>query len=143
MGTSRTMKLLRPSIVLLGVFAAAAADPQPTITVHGPTIVAFFEPITESELIADPDTNEALSDFQFYAGGARKAFLKTGIDFHEIYVRSFRIRIGSKTTTFRVGKVGVGYYFVAPGKRPRVEYGVLQASNILEIAEQYFGKVGN
>ena len=78
------MKLLRPSIVFLGIFAAAAADTQPTIIVRGPTIVAFLGPVTEAELKADPGTNEALSDFQVYAGGARKAFLNTGIDFHEI-----------------------------------------------------------
>jgi hypothetical protein len=134
------MKLLCPVIVFLGGFAATAADPQPTITVHGPTIVAFFEPITEAELKADPDANEVLSDFQYFAGGAGKAFQNTGIDFHVIYARSFKIRIGARTTTFRPEKSTVGYYFVAPGKKARVEYDVLDTGSILEIAEQYFGK---
>ena len=134
------MKVLCLVIVILGAFAATAADLQPTITVRGPTIVAFFGPVSDAELKAHPDINESLADFQYYAGGAGKALQNTEIDFHEIYVRSFRVRIGAKTTTFRVGKSGVGYYFVAPGKMPRVESGVLQASSILEIAEQYFGK---
>jgi hypothetical protein len=129
-------------VLLSGVFAAIAADEQPTIVVHGPTIVAFFEPVTEAELNADPDTNEALSDFQFYAEGARKAFLKTGIDFHEIYAKSFTIRTGTRTATFRPGKITVGYYFVAPGKKPRIEYGVNTDVDLVAIARQYFGQVG-
>jgi hypothetical protein len=136
------MKLLCPVIVFLGVFATTAADRQPTITVRGPTIVAFFEPVTEAQLKADPDTNEVLSDFQVYAGGARKAFLNTGIDFQAIYVKSFRIRIGNKTTTFRVGKSGVGYYFVAPGKKPRIEYGVNTDIGLVDTAKEYFGSFG-
>jgi hypothetical protein len=104
--------------------------------------VAFFEPVTEAQLKADPDTNEVLSDFQVYAGGARKAFLNTGIDFQAIYVKSFRIRIGNKTTTFRVGKSGVGYYFVAPGKKPRIEYGVNTDIGLVDTAKEYFGSFG-
>jgi len=129
-------------IVLLGMFVATAADPQPTIIVRGPTIVAFFDPVTEAELKADPGANEALSDFQFYAGGARKAFQNTGIDFHEIYARSFKIRIGTRTTSFRPGKITVGYYFVAPGKKPRVEYGVNTDVGLVDTAKEYFGKIG-
>jgi hypothetical protein len=136
------MRLLLLAIVLFGVFAAVAADPQPTIIVRGPTIVAFFGPVTEAELKANPDINEALADFQFYVGGARKALLNTRIDFHEVYAKSFKIRTGGRTTTFRPEKSLVGYYFVAPGKKARVEYDVLQATSILEIVEQYFGKAG-
>jgi hypothetical protein len=135
------MKLLCPVMVFLGVFAARAEDPQPIIPVRGPTTVAFFEPVTEAELKADPDTNEALSDFQVYAAGAREGFQDTGIEFHEIYARSFRIRIGNRTTTFRAGKDAVGYYFVALGKKPRIEYGVNTGERLVNIAKEYFGKV--
>jgi hypothetical protein len=136
------MKLLCPVMVFLGVFAVTAADPQPTITVRGPTIVPFFERVTAAELKADPDTNEALSDFQVYAERARKAFQRTGIEFREIYARSFKIRIRARTTTFRPGKITVGYYFVAPGKKPRIEYGVNADDGLVDIAKEYFGKVG-
>jgi hypothetical protein len=60
MGLGWTMKLPLAAIVLLGSFAARAADPQPTITVHSATIVAFFEPLTEAELKTDPQAGEAL-----------------------------------------------------------------------------------
>ena len=136
-----TIKLLLPVVFLLESFAAAA-DLQPTIAVHGPTVVAFFAPVSDKELKAHPDINESLSDFQFYAGGARKAFQNSNIEFHVIYAKSFKIRVGTRTTTFRVGKSGVGYYFVTPGKKPRVEYGVMTDSDMVEIAKQYFGKTG-
>jgi len=134
------MRFLSPAILLLGVFVAAAADAQPTITLRGPTIIAFFEPVSPADLKADPDLNESLSDFQFYASSVRNAFRNVGFDFHEIYVKSFRIRDGTRTTTFRPGKITVGYYFVAPSKKPRVEYGVMTETDLLAIAKQYFSK---
>jgi hypothetical protein len=45
----------------------------------------------------------------------------------------------TKLTTFRPGKVGVGYYLVAPGKDPRVEYGVMTDADLLQLAKEYFG----
>jgi hypothetical protein len=134
------MKLLSALIFFLGVSVATAADQQPTITVHGPTIVAFSWPFTEAELKAHPDTNEAFADFEFYTGRAMKALQNSGIYFQTVDATSFKTRTGSKTTTFRVGKSRVGYYFVAPGKKPRVEYGV--NNDLVETAERYFGKVG-
>ena len=52
------------------------------------------------------------------------------------------MRVGVKTTTFRPGKITVGYYFVAPGKKPRIEYGVNTDDGLVDIAKEYFGKVG-
>jgi hypothetical protein len=119
---------------------AVGADEQPAIVVRGPTIVAFFEPATDAKLAEDANTNEALSDFQLYAAQARVAFRHSGIDFQEISAKSFKIRVGARTTTFHAGKITVGYYFVAPGKKPRVEYGVRTDRDLLEISKAYFGK---
>jgi hypothetical protein len=117
-----------------------AAEKQPVVVVvRGPTVVAFFEPIPQSKLEKDPDTNEALADFQFYAKNVREPFRKERIEFHELYAHSFQLRNGKRLTTFRPGKVNVGYYLVAPGKRPRVEYGVMTDSDLLQVANQYFG----
>jgi len=126
--------LLACSVVLL------AAPKQPKIVVHGPTIIAFFSPVTQAEL--DHNTggaNEALSDFQFYAAQVREPFSKSAIAFHEIYARSFRVTLGSHTIIFRPEKVEVGYYLVAPGKEPRVEYGVMTDTDLLGVAREYFG----
>jgi hypothetical protein len=133
----RDAVLLTVLTASLGVAAVASF----TFVVRRPMIVAFFPPVTEAELKADPDTNEALSDFQVYAKLVREPLRKAGIDFHEVYARSFRIRVGATVRTFRSGDVDVGYYFVAPGKKPRIEYGVMSAADLLEIAGAYFGIV--
>jgi hypothetical protein len=126
--------------VLTGRIAPiAAAEKQPLVDVRGPTIVAFFKPVTQEQLEKDPDTNEALSDFQFYAKQARNALIKAGIEFHELQAHSFQLRVGQKVTTFQPAKADVGYYLIAPDKKPRIEYGVLTDADLLEVAKQYFG----
>jgi hypothetical protein len=111
----------------------------PIFDIHQPTIVAFFPHVTDAEMESNPDTNEALSDFQFYAGTASKPLREAGISFHVADTRSFTIRSGSKVRTFKTGKIGIGYYFIAPGKKPRIEYGVMVDADILDIASRYFG----
>ncbi|HEY2912920.1 MAG TPA: hypothetical protein VGK21_06145 [Candidatus Angelobacter sp.] len=119
--------------------APRAAEKQPLVVVSGPTVVAFFKPVPPGQLNKDPDANEALSDFQFYARSVRTRLRKVGIEFHELYAHSFRLRIGTQLITFRPVKQDVGYYFVAPGKKPRIEYGVMTDSGLLQVANAYFG----
>ena len=119
--------------------AAAAAKEHPPVVVRGPTIVAFFPPVTQTELEKDPDTNEALSDFQFYSAQLREPLRRRGIEFHELYAHSFQLRIGKKLRTFQPVKGDVGYYLIAPGRSPRIEYGVMTDVDLLEVAKEYFG----
>jgi hypothetical protein len=123
--------------------APGAAEKQPVVVVRGPTVLAFFEPFPTAKLGKDADTNEALADFQLYARKVRAPLKKAGIEFHELYARSFRLRVGNKLTTFRPARVGVGYYFVAPGKDPHIEYGVSTDADILQVANAYFGIKGS
>jgi hypothetical protein len=126
-------------LVALGLGATSAAKP-PVFSVTTLTVVAFFPPVTKEELDRDPDTNESLSDFQLYAAQVREPFRKAGIDFHETYTRVFAVRANGKTTLFRTTRrEEVGYYFCAPEKKPRVEYGVMTSSDLLAIAQEYFG----
>jgi hypothetical protein len=119
--------------------AQEGAKPEPVFVIHGPTIVAFFAPVTRQELDSDPDTNEALSDFQFYYGQAREPLRKAGIDFPDTNSLSFRIRIGKKLQRYRMSKIGVGYFFIAPGKEPHIVYGVMTDEDLLDAARKYFG----
>ena len=112
---------------------------EPTLEVHQPTIVAFFPPVTDAELSKDDGTNETLADFQYYAGKVREPFKQAGIAFHEVYARSFHIRNGRANTTFRPVKTDVGYYLVSPGKKPRIEYGVMTDADLFQVANEYFG----
>jgi PP-loop superfamily ATP-utilizing enzyme len=137
------MKRLRSAFACVALYALTvapgAAEKQPVVVVRGPTVVAFFELVPQAKLNKDPDTNESLADFQLYATSVREPLRKEGIEFHELYAHSFRLRIGSKLTTFRPAKVDVGYYLVAPGKKPRIEYGVMTDSGLLQVANAYFG----
>jgi hypothetical protein len=120
----------------------APADKQALIVVQGPILVAFFEPVTPAQLEKDPDANEALDDFQYYAANIREPLKKMGVEFHELYAHSFRLRVGNKLTTFRPGKETVGYYLLAPGKKPQIEYGVMTDADLLKLAREYFGLSG-
>ncbi|HEY5028540.1 MAG TPA: hypothetical protein VIK39_09050 [Candidatus Angelobacter sp.] len=139
------MKRLMSSIACVALcalgasFAPAAAEKKPLVVVHGPTVVAFFEPVTRAKLEKDPDTNEALADFELYARKAREPLRKAGIEFHELYAHSFRLRVGNRLITFKPVKVDVGYYLITPGKLPRIEYGVMTDIDLLQVANEYFG----
>ena len=130
--------LLLPCLLVCNVIAAQAQQ-QPRFVVDAPTIIAFFPPTSKAEVEKNPDTNEALADFQYYASQARKALKKAGVGFIETYATAFTIRQGAAITTFRPGKVKVGYYLTAPGKKPRIEYGVMTDSDLLKVASEYFG----
>ncbi len=111
-----------------------------TIEVQGPTIIAFFPPVTQAELDNDREgTNEALADFSHYAAQFRERLGKTPIAFTTLYTNSFRVRIGQRSTVFQPDKVRVGYYLIAPKKRPRIEYGVRTDDDLSRIAGEYFG----
>jgi hypothetical protein len=136
------MKLFR-WIVTLSVFVLlcrplGAAPKEKLVVANGPTVVAFFPPVKDTDLSNHPDINESLADFQFYATRVREKLHDAGIDFQEIFALSFAIRCGTKMTIFRPKKTTVGYYFIAPGKSPRVEYGVMTDADILHIATEYF-----
>jgi len=119
--------------------SAFAQGAPRTLAVEGPTVIAFFPPVTDAELEKDPDTNEALGDFQLYAMQAGPNLKKTGIDFEVISAAKFKIKIGTVVHTFSSGKIGIGYYFVMPGKKPLVRYGVMTDDEIVEVAGKYFG----
>jgi len=126
-------------VLACGIAPIPAAEKRPLVVVRGPTVVAFFEPITQAELEKDPDANEALADFQFYAKSVREPLRQAGIEFHELYAHSFRLRVGRTLAEFRPIKAHVGYYLVAPCKKPRIEYGVMTDDDLLGVVKEYFG----
>ena len=110
------------------------------IEIQRATIIAFCPPTTKAG-VTDADASEALSDFQFYAERIKQPLNKAGIGFQILYARSFRIRLGSETIVFRP-KTDIGYYLIAPGKKPLIEYGVMTDSDLLLVAKRYFGPIG-
>lgn len=114
---------------------------SPIVTVDKATIIAFYPPVLKADE-ANDDSNEALGDFQYYAGQIKQLLGKTNIRFEELYVRSFRVHVEGQTITFHP-KEAVGYYFIASGKKPHVEYGVRTDVDLLDIAKGYFGLLEN
>lgn len=132
--------LLVSALLLLLDLPAASAQRSgvPTFVVDQPTVIAFFAHVTDSELDTNPDLNEALGDFQLYASKAGPRLKAAGIHFDVASSAEFKTKIGSAVRTFRAGKITVGYYFIAPGRQPHVDYGVMTDEDILETASKYF-----
>jgi hypothetical protein len=125
-------------LCLLVGLGTAQQTPISTVVVKGPTIIAFFEHVTDSELENHPDTNEVLGDFQLYASQAGPRLKNAGIVFQVVSNVRFRIKDGATAWTFSARKVPVGYYFIAPGKPAHVEYGVRTDDDLLAAARKYF-----
>jgi hypothetical protein len=130
---------------VLAVFLVGIAQSQPMrhqsppIAIHGPMIVAFFIPMTEAEANSGEGDAEALDDFNFYFYQVEKRLKKAGIDLQQVSGRSFQILDGGKRRSFQTGKIGIGYYFIAPGKEPHVEYGVMTDEDLADASQKYFG----
>ncbi len=133
------VSVLGLACLLIGTVPLTSGQKATSFDIQRPTAVAFFCPATHSEPLRDADTNEALADFQLYAAQVREPLERRGIDFKVAYTHSFRIRIGNAVTTFRPDKVGIGYYLVAPGKKPLIAYGVMTGGDLLQVADEYFG----
>lgn len=103
-----------------------------------PTIIAYFTPSKKARSM-DDETGEAYEDFQLYSNRAEISLKKEDIEFHQVYALSFQISTGGKLVKFSTSKSGVGYYLIAPGKKPRIEYGVMTDTDLLSVAHEYFG----
>lgn len=126
-------------LAVVGTFLQTPARKEPVIVIERPTVVAFFVPLSQASFKNDSDANEALGDFQFYAEKARNVLKNAGIDFQEVYARSFQVQRGARTTAFRPVKATIGYYLVSPDKEPRIEYGVMTDVDLQQVAKDYFG----
>jgi hypothetical protein len=125
-------------VMLLTLATTPLRSARPSVVIRRPTIIAFFS-VTQKELKRDPDTNESLADFQIYVDQARERLAKMGIDLREVYARSFRVIIADRVSIFRAAAQDCGYYFVAPGKTARIEYGVETDTDLVQLSTEYFG----
>jgi hypothetical protein len=123
---------------LVLVASAKSAGTEPVV-VNGPTIVAYFPPVTQSAVDADQGLSETLGDFQFHLRTAEPCLKKAGIAVFERYGVSFDLRDGSAGTIFRPKTNEIGYYFIAPGRKPRIERSLIADVGLLQIAREYFG----
>lgn len=126
----------------LDVEIELGSPPPPPIVVTGPTLVAFFAG-SDDKPTRNPDDGQALADFQLSVQHARAALRSRGVAFVVLYTHSFELRIAEKVTTIECDKIGVGYYLIAPGKKPLLASGVMTDADLLQQADKYFGTQPN
>jgi hypothetical protein len=110
-----------------------------TIEIHRATIIIFEPPPKPGELENGEGDAEAYCDFAYYMDRAEKPLQESGIEIRSVLTREFVVRDGNKIRTLKTGKIEFGYYLIAPGKEPRVEYGVMTDKDLFNEARKYFG----
>lgn len=127
-----------PVILAVNPVFGKAADKAQVFEVDRPTVIAFFPSAAKSTKKAG-SANDSLADFQLYTSSARQPLQSGGVDLQVVYEREFRVIVDGRTTTFKPSKSETGYYYVAPGKKPRIEFGVMNDTDIVRVAHEYFG----
>lgn len=127
------------AVLALGAKAQAPAEKPEVFVIHGPTIITFFPPTSQKELDSGDGAGEAADDYSYYLSLVDKPLKQAGIRVESTMARSFRLRVGKSTRLFHSGKIGIGYYFIQPGKEPHVEEGVQTDVDLLDEARKYFG----
>jgi hypothetical protein len=122
------------------VAPALYAQKPLSINVCRPTVIAFFKPASNPQDAIESGDNESLGDFQVYYGRVQQPLKDRNINSKVVYTPRFRTECGIHVNTFIAKKTMVGYYFIAPGKSPRVEYGVMTDLDLLKVADEYFGR---
>jgi hypothetical protein len=132
-------------VVFLIVLSAAASKPQsskeriPAFEIEGPTIITYFRESSQAELDKGGGDAEAASDYSYYLNNVEGRIESSGITLKSIVGAHFRVKIGNKVLDVRDDAVGVGYYFITPGKAPRLEKGVMTDEDLVLEARKYFG----
>lgn len=108
------------------------------VIITGPTVIAFFPPVSQQQVDADPDLNEVLADFQWHLGGAREELEQLGVTVHELYKNRILISDTGREHVFSPN-TELGYYIVSPGREALVIYGVTTDVDLIDEARGYFG----
>jgi len=120
--------------MLLVDTAASARAPIDTFVIRRPTVIAFFVPGYPK----DADNDEALGDFQLYASQSSKRMQAAGIVFLTTSSSKFRVQVGGNSRFFEAKKILCGYYLIAPGIEPKVQYGVMTDDDLMDLAARTF-----
>ncbi len=124
-------------VLLVAVLIATGTEQQQTkFIITKPTLISFFLDFTDKQV--EEEGNEALADFVFYLPYAEDKLRAVGVQVYSVFkVKSFQVKVGHRWRTVRP-RVSVGYYFIAPGREPEIEFGVEDTGSILDLARKYF-----
>jgi hypothetical protein len=116
---------------------APAAEQETRFVITGPTLISFFLGYADEEILADGG-NEALNDFVYYLPAAEDTLKAAGVHVHSVFkAKNFQVKMGSRWLTVKP-REDVGYYFITPGREPRLELGVADTETIIDFARDYF-----
>jgi hypothetical protein len=133
-------------MILMLAVAIALVDPAAgspaVVRVSGPTIVAFFVDPQRAE--TDSDLVEVLADFRAHAEEARASLARAGVALEVVYPgygehreHIILVELDGKRTILR--PKNVGYYFLAPGGKMRIETGFADSGALMEHARRHLG----
>jgi len=140
-------------VILLGawlpngsLFAQEARATSPTrsdtpaFTVTRPSLLSSIV-VTQAEADSDSDTNEALSDYQYYSFRAVPVLERHGIEVHVTNDSTIRWRDSLGVhSVFAADSGGVVYLFVMPNGRKKVLHAGVEVDDaILAAAREQFG----
>lgn len=119
--------------------AAPARRDSTWVEVTGPTLIAFYPPNAAALIDSAGDAATALDDFGFHLASATDSLRTLGVRVTSIGSRTLHVVSDGATTVFRVppNSVDLGYYFVAPGRPARVEYGARTDADLIDAAREH------
>ena len=112
------------------------SDDTTVVVIHGPTVVAFDCGTEKSD---DPDVGEMLSDFYYHFNSANEEFRKEHIQSSLRYGDHFVVSQDGHLSLVRpdTSQGVVGYYIVSPLSPPKIYYGVLTNSDLIDMVHTY------
>jgi len=118
--------------------ARSTAD-SATVSVKGPTVVAFEPALTQAQLDSSEQLATVLGDFEHYLSEASDSLEVLGFALVQRPTGPIRLLEASGSREVRPSSDSsyVGYVFVAPGRRPRVYYGVKTDGQLLAAARMF------
>jgi len=120
-------------------FGQPKHEQKQVIQIHQATVISFEPPPKPGELENGEGHSEAYNDFAYYVNLAEEPLSRSGIEIRSVLAREFAVRDGNRIRTIKAGKGGFGDCMVAPGKVPRMEFGVMIDQDLFDAVRKYFG----
>ena len=119
--------------------AAPARRDSTWVEITGPTLIAFFPPDVSAQIDAGGDEATALDDFGHHLASATDSLRALGVRVVGVGTRTLHVVQDGRTNVFAVPRdsADLGYYLVAPGRPPLVQYGVLSDTDLVDVAQEY------
>jgi hypothetical protein len=106
---------------------------------EGPTVVAFYPAVTQTQVDSSADLSTVLDDFSYHLSTATDSLRKLGFRIVERPHGAIRLLNGtsSREVTPARDSADVGYLFASPGRQDRIWYGVMTNADLIDAAREF------